>query len=75
MMCGQARFVADLLQGIQDRLVCILRAASVLQAGVDVITVRVYDVLTARQTRVGGGWLSCWLDLSASSCWRASSSS
>ena len=36
--------MADLLQCIQDRLVCILRAASVLPAGVDVITVRVNDV-------------------------------
>ena len=33
---GQARFIADLLQGIQDRLVGILRAAGVLPAGVDV---------------------------------------
>ena len=33
--------MADPLQGIQDRLVCILRAAGVLPAGVDVITVRV----------------------------------
>ena len=40
--------MADPLQGIQDRLVCILRAAGVLQAGVDVITVRVDDVLMAR---------------------------
>ena len=31
--------MAGLLQGIQDRLVCILRAACVLPAGVDVITV------------------------------------
>ena len=30
-----ARFVADLLQGMQDRLVGILRAACVLPAGVD----------------------------------------
>ena len=36
--------MADLLQGVQDRLVCILRAACVLPAGVDVITVRVDDV-------------------------------
>jgi hypothetical protein len=49
--CGQARFMADLLQGIQDRLVGILRASSVLPAGVDVITItqrRVDDVLMAR---------------------------
>ena len=36
--------MADLQQGIQDRLVCIPRAACVLPAGVDVITVRVDDV-------------------------------
>ena len=36
--------MADLLQGIQNRLVSILRAACVLPAGVDVITVRVDDV-------------------------------
>ena len=47
-MCGQARFIADLLQGIQDRLVGILRAAGVLPAGVDVITMRVDDVLMTR---------------------------
>ena len=47
MMCGQARFIADLLQGVQDRLVGILRAAGVLLTGVDVITVRVDDVQTA----------------------------
>ena len=41
---GQAQFIADLLQGIQDRLMGILRAAGVLQAGVDVITVRVDDM-------------------------------
>ena len=40
--------MADLLQCIQDRLVCILRAASVLPAGVDVINVRVDDVTSAR---------------------------
>ena len=40
--------MADLLQGIQNRLVSILRAACVLPAGVDVITVRVDDVLMAR---------------------------
>ena len=40
--------MADPLQGIQDRLVCILRDAGVLPAGVDVITVRVDDVLMAR---------------------------
>ena len=45
---GQAQFIADLLQGIQDRLVGILRAAGVLPAGVDVITVRVDDVPMAR---------------------------
>jgi hypothetical protein len=39
---------ADLLQGIHDRLVGILRAAGVLPAGVDVITVRVDDMLMAR---------------------------
>ena len=48
MLCGQASFIADLLQSIQDRLVGILRAAGVLPAGVDVITVRVDDVLMAR---------------------------
>ena len=47
-LCGQARFIADLLQGIQDRLVGILRAAGVLPAGVDVITVRFDDMLMAR---------------------------
>ena len=36
--------MADLLQGIQDRLVGVLRAAGVLPAGVDVITVRVDDM-------------------------------
>ena len=40
--------MADLLQDIQNRLMCILRAACVLPAGVDVITVRVDDVLMAR---------------------------
>ena len=40
--------MADLLQRIQDRLVGVLRAASVLLAGVDVITVRVDDVPIAR---------------------------
>ena len=53
-MCGQARFIADLLQGVQDRLVGILRAAGVQLAGVDVITVRVDDVLMARADE---GWL------------------
>ena len=43
-LCGQARFIADLLKG----LVGILRAAGVLPAGVDVITVRVDDMLMAR---------------------------
>ena len=47
-LCGQASFIADLLQGIQDRLVGILRAAGVLPAGVDEITVRVDDVVMAR---------------------------
>ena len=46
-LCGEASFRADPLQGIQNRLVGILRAASVLPAGVDVITVRVDDVQTA----------------------------
>ena len=45
VMCGQARFIADLLQGIQDRLVGILRAASVLPVGV---VWRVDDMLMAR---------------------------
>ena len=45
---GQARVLTDLLQRIQDRLVGVLRAASVLLAGVDVITVRVDDVPIAR---------------------------
>ena len=40
--------MADLLQRIQDPLVGVLRAASVLLAGVDVITVRVDDVPIAR---------------------------
>ena len=40
--------MADLLEGIQDRLVGILRAAGVLPAGVDVIAVRVDDMLLAR---------------------------
>ena len=35
---GQARVMADLLQRCQDCLVCVLRAAGVLLAGVDVIT-------------------------------------
>ena len=47
-LCGQASVRADLLQCIQDRLVGILRAAGVLPAGVDVITVRVDDVPIAR---------------------------
>ena len=47
-VCGQARVMADLLQRIQDPLVGVLRAASVLLAGVDVITVRVDDVPIAR---------------------------
>ena len=48
----QARVMADLLQRIQDRLVGglrgYIRAAIVLLAGVDVITVRVNDVPLAR---------------------------
>ena len=48
-LCGQASFIPDLLQGIQDRLVGILYAAGVLPAGVDVITVRVDDVPMARE--------------------------
>jgi hypothetical protein len=36
--------MADLLQPIQERSVDVLRAASVLLAGADVITVRVDDV-------------------------------
>ena len=40
--------MADRLQGIQNRLVGILRAAGLLPAGVDVITVRVDDVVMAR---------------------------
>ena len=40
--------MADPLQCIQDRFVCILPAASVLPAGVDVIAVRVDDVFIAR---------------------------
>jgi hypothetical protein len=52
-LCGQARFIADLLQGIQDRLVGILRAAGVLPAGVDVITVRIDDVLMVRADEGG----------------------
>ena len=47
-MCGEARVMADPLQCIQDRFVCILPAASVLPAGVDVIAVRVDDVFIAR---------------------------
>ena len=39
--------MANLLQGIQNRLVGILRAASVLPTGVDVITMRVDDVQLA----------------------------
>ena len=38
------RGMADLLQPIQERSVDVLRAASVLLAGADVITVRVDDV-------------------------------
>jgi hypothetical protein len=45
--------MADLLEGIQDRLVGILRAAGVLPAGVDVIAVRVDDMLLARADE---GW-------------------
>ena len=40
--------MADLLHGIQNRLVGVLRAAGVLPAGLDVITVRVDDVVMAR---------------------------
>ena len=42
--CGQSRVITD----IQDRLVGILRGASVLLARVDVITGRVDDVPIAR---------------------------
>ena len=48
---GQARCMADLLQGIQDRLMGVLRASSVLPVGVDVIIVRVDDVPMARADR------------------------
>ena len=47
-MGGQALCIQDLLQGIQDRLLVVLRASSVLPAGVDVITVPVDEVLMAR---------------------------
>jgi hypothetical protein len=45
---GPSHGRSDLLQCIQDRLVGVLRAASVLLADVDVITVRVDDVPIAR---------------------------
>ena len=48
VLCDEASFMADRLQGIQNRLVGILRAAGVLPAGVDVITERVDDVPMAR---------------------------
>ena len=41
---AQARVVADLLQRSQDGLVCVLPAARMLLAGVDVIPVHVNDV-------------------------------
>ena len=73
-LCGQARLIADLLQGIQDRLVGILRAACVLPAGVDVITVRIDDMLMNGKGRrgEGGGWSTRGLDLSSS--WQRASS-
>ena len=43
-LCDEASFMADRLQGIQNRLVGILRAAGVLPAGVDVVAVQVDDV-------------------------------
>ena len=46
-LCDEASFMADRLQGIQNRLVGILRAAGVLPAGVDVIAVQVDDVQMA----------------------------
>lgn len=45
---GQAHVITYLLKRIQDRLVGIFRAARVLLAGVDVVTVRVDDVPIAR---------------------------
>ena len=51
-LCDQAIVIADLLQGIQDRLVGILCAAGVLPAGVDMMTVRV-DVVMERADE---GW-------------------
>ena len=41
---AEARVVADLLQRSQDGLVCVLPAARMLLAGVDVIPVHVNDV-------------------------------
>ena len=59
-MCGKARVRTDLVQRIQDRLVVVFRAASVLLAGVDVITVRVNDVLIARADDCFFGLSPCW---------------
>ena len=42
--CDEATFMADRLQGIQNRLLGILRAVGVLPAGVDVVAVQVDDV-------------------------------
>ena len=47
-LCVQGRVMTDLLHRIQERLACVLGAASVLLAGVDVITVRVDGVPIAR---------------------------
>ena len=56
----QVRGMADLLQ--QRSQECVLRAASELLAGLDVITVRVDDVPIAGQTS-GFCWqLPCWPD-------------
>ena len=44
---AEDRVVADLLQRSQDGLVCVLPAARMLLAGVDVIPVHVNDVPTA----------------------------
>jgi hypothetical protein len=48
---GQASVVADLLQRSQNGLVCVLPAACVLLAGVNVITVHIDDVPTAWAAR------------------------
>ena len=45
--------MADLLHGIQNRLVGVLRTAGVLSACVDVITVRVNDMPMARAYEAG----------------------